>query len=190
MSIVAIYSQWEGTGTMIKALISGASLCVLVMAQGTPTQQQSADPWSTLRFLLGTWEARTQGGSAGAAAAGTYTFQLELKSHVLARHSSGAGCKGPADFDCEHGDLLYLYQDAAGQPLKAIYFDNEGHVIHYDVTTPAPNTAVLVSPASPNGPQFRLIYELKGPAMVGKFQLRIPGKSEFRSYLEWAGEKK
>jgi hypothetical protein len=45
----------------------------------------------------------------------------ELRNHVLARHSASAGCKGPADFDCEHGDLLYLYQDAAGQPPKAIY---------------------------------------------------------------------
>jgi hypothetical protein len=175
---------------MIKALIAGASLCVIVMAQGTPNQEQPTDPWSTLRFLLGTWEAKTQSGSAGAAASGTYTFQVELRNHILARHSSSAGCKGPSDFDCEHGDLLYVYPESAGQPLKAIYFDNEGHVIHYDVTTPAPGTAVLVSAASPNGPQFRLIYELKGPVMLGKFQMRMPGQSEFRSYLEWSGREK
>lgn len=175
---------------MIKALMAGASLCVIVMAQGTPNQEQPADPWSTLRFLLGTWEARTQGGSAGAAVAGTYTFQLEFRNHVLARHSSSAGCKGPADFDCEHGDLLYVYQESAGKPLKAIYFDNEGHVIHYEVTTPAPNTAVLVSAASPIGPQFRLTYELKGSVMAGKFQIRMPGQSGFQSYLEWSGGRK
>jgi hypothetical protein len=172
---------------MIKGAIAGAWFCAFVMAHGISAQSQPGDPWQALRFLLGTWEAKTQGGSAGAAAAGTYTFRLELKDHVLARHSASAGCKGPADFDCEHGDLLYLYQDTAGEPLKAIYFDNEGHVIHYDVTTPAPNTALLVSAAAPSGPQYRLIYELKGSIMSGKFQLRPPGQSEFRSYLEWSG---
>jgi hypothetical protein len=175
---------------MTKGLVAAALFGGIVLVPGTSAQSAAGDPWQSLRFLLGTWEAKTQGGSAGAAASGTYTFQLELRNHILARHSSSAGCKGPADFDCEHGDLLYLYQDAAGQPLKAIYFDNEGHVIHYEVTTPAPNTAVLVSAASPNGLQFRLIYELKGSVMAGKFQLRMPGQSEFRSYLEWTGEKK
>ncbi len=67
-------------------------------------------------------------------------------------------CKGPAGFDCEHGDFLYVYQDAPGQPYKAIYFDNEGHVIHYDVSTPTPTTAIFLSDASKPGPQFRLIY--------------------------------
>jgi hypothetical protein len=174
---------------MLKAVIAAAGLCGIVMAQRS-TQTQPADPWKALRFLLGTWEAKTQGGSAGAAASGTYTFRLDLKDHVLARHSLNAECKGPADFDCEHGDLLYLYPDTAGQPLKAIYFDNEGHVIHYDVTTPAPNTAILVSAASSNGPQFRLMYELKGQGMLGKFQMRMPGQNDFRSYLEWSGGRK
>jgi hypothetical protein len=27
-------------------------------------------------------------------------------------------------------------QEAAGSALKADYFDNEGHIIHYDVSTP------------------------------------------------------
>lgn len=148
------------------------------------------DNWKPLQFLMGTWEAKTQGGSAGAVGSGMYTFQLELRGHILARHSTNTGCKGPADFDCEHGDLLYVYREAPGTPLKAIYFDNEGHVIHYDVTAREANTAVFVSPASQPGPQFRLIYELKERTMQGRFQLRVPGQSEFKSYLEWSGEKK
>jgi hypothetical protein len=150
----------------------------------------SGKPWKALGFLEGTWEAKTQGGAAGATAAGTYTFVMELGSHILARHSHNAGCKGPADFDCEHSDLLYVYQDAAGQALKAIYFDNEGHVIHYDVSTPTPTSAVFVSDPSQPGPQFRLIYELKDAVMSGKFQTLMPGQTEWKSYLEWSGAKK
>jgi hypothetical protein len=109
---------------------------------GSLPAQSAANPWKPFEFLIGTRESKTSGGSAGAASSGTYTFQAELKDHVLARHSSNSGCKGPADFDCLRGDLLYVYQEAAGQSYKAIYFDNEGHVIHCEVFIPAPATVV------------------------------------------------
>ncbi len=149
-----------------------------------------ADRWQALAFLQGTWEAKATG-NAGIAATGTYTFRTELGNHILARHStsSAAECKGPADFDCDHSDLLYVYQDGTDQPLKAIYFDNEGQVIHYVVSTPDARTAVFLSDSSQPGPQFRLVYELKGAVMWGRFQIRAPGQSEWKSYLEWSGSK-
>jgi hypothetical protein len=39
-----------------------------------------------------------------------------------------------------------------------MYFDNEGHVIHYNVSTPDATTVVFLSDASGAGPQFRLMY--------------------------------
>src|SRR5262245_5308594 len=96
----------------------------ILCAQNAPTSEIPADEWKPLQFLIGTWDAKTQGGSAGAVGSGAYAFRLELRGHILARHSTSAGCKGPADFDCEHGDLLYIYRQAPGTPLKAIYFDN------------------------------------------------------------------
>jgi hypothetical protein len=86
--------------------------------------------------------------------------------------------------------VLYVYQDAENEPLKAIYFDNEGHVIHYAVSTPNSSTAMFVSDASPSGPQFRLVYELKDSVMWGKFQMRMPGETGWKSYLEWSGAKR
>jgi hypothetical protein len=85
---------------------------------------------------------------------------------------------------------LYVYVEAPGQPLKAIYFDSEGHVIHYDISTPAPATAVFLSDGSVPGPQFRVVYTLKESIMSGKFQMRMPGQAEWHSYLEWSGVKK
>ena len=144
--------------------------------------------WDALHFLEGNWEARTQGGVANARGSGSYTFKPELKHHVLARRSaSHEDCKGPADFDCGHHDLLYVYEDPVDGSLKAIYFDDEGHVIHYDVTTPEPSTAILVSTPSRTAPQFQLIYQLKGGVMSGRFQIRMPGQSDWRPYLEWSG---
>jgi len=165
-------------------------LILVLSANAQNTPSAGIDRWKPLAFLEGTWEAKASS-SAGASATGTYTFRTELGDHILARHStSSAGCKGPATFDCEHGDLLYVYQDAPGQPLKAIYFDNEGHVIHYDVSTPSASSVVFLSDGSRPGPQFRLVYELKDAVMSGKFQMKMPGQEEWKSYLEWSGPKR
>ncbi len=165
------------------------ALFVLVdLSSNNIAQADQNNPWLALNFLQGTWEANAEGGSAGAQSSGLYAFEYELKQHVLSRVSkSPVSCKGPATFDCEHSDLLYIYQDAEGQPLKAIYFDNEGHVIHYNVSTPDATTVVFLSDASSNGPQFRLTYQRKDLTMYGKFQMRMPGQEEWKSYLEWSG---
>jgi hypothetical protein len=152
-----------------------------------------ADPWKAVAFLEGTWfTSTTTEGSSHGHVTGTYTFRRELANHVLVRHTIDIeSCKGPASFDCDHGDLLYIYQDTPGQPLRAIYFDNEGHVIHYDVSTPDSTTAIFLSDRSQPGPQYRLIYELKGATMSGKFQMHMPGQqSDWKSYLEWTGERR
>jgi len=173
---------------MIARILPLLLVALPVTAQSMPSSP--TDPWKALSFLQGTWEAKATGGQ-GISAVGTYTFRSELRDHILARHStSDAGCQGPASFDCDHGDLLYVYQDAPGQSLKAIYFDNEGHVIHYNVSTPDATTAIFLSDGSQPGPQFRLMYELKGAAMSGKFQMRMPGQTEWKSYLEWSGAKR
>jgi len=147
----------------------------------------ATDVLQPLRFLVGSWDAKTEGGSAQAQGAGEYSFQLELQGHVLARHSSYADCQGPAAFNCQHGDLLYVYPDTRAGFFKAIYFDNEGHVIHYDVTSPSPGVALFLSEPTASGPQFRLRYELKDGTMTGRFELRMPGQADFSPYLQWSG---
>ncbi len=119
-----------------------------LLSLGAQTSPQPADSWQPVKFLQGTWQAKTGDGSA-AKVTGTYTFAKELKGHVLARHSTVTGCTGPEAFDCEHGDLLYIFEDSPGQPLKAIYLDNEGHVIHYALSTPDARTAIFLSEPTP-----------------------------------------
>jgi hypothetical protein len=161
-----------------------------------PTPAQTAaltpakpDPWAAVRFLLGSWEGKTTGGMAQAQAPGGYAFRLELRDHVMARHSRSSGCKSPDEFDCLHGDLLYIYPAGSGQGLEAMYFDNEGHVIHYALTTPKTDSVVMLSDPAPAGPQFRLSYDLVAGVMTGEFQVKMPGQADFTSYLEWSGKK-
>ena len=119
-----------------------------------------ADPFQSVRFLVGTWNAT----AAGSGDIGSYTFEPDLKDHVIVRHSTNG----------EHGDLLYIYSETPETPLKAIYFDSEGHVIHYVVTNPSPTTVVFVSD------MYRLTYELKSGTMSGRFQVKPPGQGDFR----------
>jgi len=154
-------------------------------AQAQPKADEAAQ-WKPLAFLLGTWEAKTDAGGK-VNSIGTYTFKPELNGTVLARHSSADSCKGPADFDCDHHDLLYLFHE--GDAIRAVYFDNEGHVLHYTVSTPKPTTVVFDTEPGP-GPRFRLTYELAGGRMQGKFQMSPPGSAEYHSYLEWSGGKR
>ena len=175
----------------LDTFVAVGALFALALVGNYRALSASVDPWKALAFLEGTWEAHSQAGSAGAQSDGRYTFKPELKHHVLVRGSEAyAACKGPATFDCKHNDLLYVYQEAENEPLRAIYFDNEGHVIHYNVSTPGPNTAIFTSEASQSGPQFQLVYERKGAVMSGKFQMRMPGQAEWKSYLEWSGAKR
>jgi hypothetical protein len=175
---------------IVSVLLLALSFSAALLAQASPAP--APDPFKDLTFLEQNWEANTNG-FGGVKSIGNYTFRRELDGHILARRATTAiACKGPQDFDCGHGDMLYVFQDAPGQPLKAIYFDNEGHVIHYTVTTPAPQSVVFLSEPGP-GPQFRLSYEVKqgtevkGPLLVGKFQMRMPGQTDWKSYLEWSG---
>jgi hypothetical protein len=169
-------------------VVVAAAFLAFHPARNVAALSAPSDPWMALSFLEGTWEANTLGGSAAAQGSGTYTFKPDLKHQVLVRTSDGAAnCKGPADFDCEHSDVLYVYRDAADRPLQAIYFDNEGHVIHYSISTPDSTTAIFVSEESSPGPQYRLVYQLKDAVMSGKFQIRMPGQTTWKSYLEWRG---
>jgi hypothetical protein len=158
-------------------------------AQTPAKSPAKADSWAGIRFLLGSWEAKTTGGVAQAQVSASYSFRLELRDHVLARHSRSGSCSAPDDFDCQHSDLLYVYPASTGAALEAIYFDNEGHIIHYAVSTPKPGTVVFLSDPAQPGPQYRLSYTFLAGVMSGQFEMKMPSQTEFTSYLEWNGKR-
>jgi hypothetical protein len=41
-----------------------------------------------------------------------------------------------------------------------------------------------------NQERWSASWQLKGSTMYGKFQMRMLGQAEFKSYLEWSGMKK
>ena len=184
-----IRSGDERTGAMrwmLRVLLMLVAMSPMIQAgaqSAAPTADPKPDPFKALGFLEGSWEAKTNG-AGGVNVIGTYAFQKELGGHVMARVAiSQAGCSGPKEFDCEHGDLLYVFPEVAG--LKAIYKDNEGHVIHYGVTEPTPTSVEFLSEGP--GPVFRLTYELKDSVMAGRFEMKMPGGTDWKPYLTWSG---
>jgi len=172
----------RGTSTRQRARAT-LFACLTACAAPALAQSPSPDPLAALDFLEGSWASKSSG---AAVVTGHYAFRRELDRHILGRHAAVSSCKGPDDFDCEHGDLFYVFQDAPGQALKAIYFDNEGHVLHYGVTLPTPDSVEFLSEPGP-GPRFRLVYVRQGDELSGKFQMQAPGQSTWKSYLEWSG---
>ena len=68
-----------------------------------------------------------------------------------------------------------------------MYFDNEGHVIHYGVTIDsAGKTAVFLSQPENGLPRYRLTYAAKAADSVTiKFEVAPPEKPElFKTFLE------
>ena len=88
-----------------------------------------------------------------------------------------------------HDDLMIIYRDSEKGSFRAIFFDNEGHVIHYAIqASPDENSFQFLSDASPNSPRFRLTYSKSGPKVLDiKFELAPPGKPD--SFSQFIGGK-
>lgn len=153
-------------------------------AEIVPTSEPSAlgEEWAPFSFLVGEWEGGGEG--APGASEGQFSFRADLQGRVLIRRNETAT---PAGL---HEDLLVVYPVSEGV-FRAIYFDSEGHVINYGVsTTSSPPGAVFLSDGSTGAPQFRLSYRLNadGTLSIG-FEMAPPGSSEFSMYLEGAARR-
>jgi len=161
-------------------------LCGIVLCAASFAQQSAPKPsdrWEALRFLVGDWVGKGDG--APGAATGAYSFHEELNGQILVRRSY-------ADYSAQgggrHEDLLIVYAGTPTEPLHAIYFDSEGHVIHYNVAI-KPDTAIFESDASQPGPRYRLSYTRAADVVSGKFEIAPPG-GEFKAYLTWSSVRK
>lgn len=84
--------------------------------------------------------------------------------------------------------------DEPGQTeLRAIYFDNEGHTIHYTVEPSANGNSVqFVSDAVASQPSYRLTYSKAGDDGVAiRFEIAPPGAAgKFSTYIEAKARRK
>lgn len=144
-----------------------------------------ADPFLSVRFLVGEWKGEGDGKPGQSTGLAAFRFELEGKTLVRRSHADYPAANGrPAS---HHEDVMTLFQE--GGQLKALYLDNEGHVIRYLVAT-VPSGVAFTSEPGP-GPRFRLTYLRAAEDRVTlRFEIAPPGKPEaFATYLEAATRK-
>ena len=158
-----------------------------------PAQAQaaaSADPWARLNFLVGEWQGVGSGAPGEAAGGSTFAFGLDKKILVRknwAKYPPKSGEKT----GLSHEDLMIIYPGADGAAFRAIYFDNEGHVIAYAVWFPQKaNAAVFDTEPGPPGPRYRLTYELDAAGVLETVFLIAPPGQEFKAYVRGSLKKK
>jgi hypothetical protein len=140
--------------------------------------------WEPWKFLLGEWEGDNTGDPGQGT--GSFIFSFDLDENVLVRRSHTVFPATPERDGYTHDDLIIIYTEYTGEK-RAIYFDNEQHVIHY-ATRVAPDgrTITLESDPIPSLPQFRFSYLKTGrDSVLARFEMTPPGKpGAFFTYLE------
>ena len=88
---------------------------------------------------------------------------------------------------------LIVYREPGAVKLRAIYFDSEGHVIHYAVDPSADGNAVqFLSDPSTSYPRYRLTYTKTGADKVAiQFDISVPAKPDsFTTYIQATAHRK
>ena len=147
------------------------------------SQQKDWDKWD---WLLGKWQG--EGSGQPGQGDGAFTFAFELDRNIIVRKSSTEFPATDSKPKFVHDDILIVYMDYSGNPSKAIYFDNEGHVIYYTVSY-LDKSIIFLSDAIPNAPFFRLSYTALDEKTVNiKFEMSQDGEI-FMTYIEGKSRK-
>jgi hypothetical protein len=165
------------------------SLVIMTFVLFAAAQQGAPLPdWKAFQFLVGDWVG--EGSGSPGQGAGGFTFALELQGRVLVRHNRTEFPAGPDRPAFIHDDLLVVYQEKDG--IKADYWDNEGHVIHYLVELTAEGLITFISEKQPGAPRLRLSYQRLGEARVDiLFEMSTPDKpDDFKVYLHGKARRK
>lgn len=159
-------------------LYLGCALAAQTPQQKTPVP----DPWAPWAFLLGEWKG--EGSGAPGEGGGAFTLLPELERKVLVRRNTSDYPAANGRPAVHHEDLMVI--SAEGGATRATYWDNEGHVIRYNVAIKASGVLEMTSEPQPASPRFRLTYTSTGPEAVSiRFELSPPGKDEaWKTYVE------
>jgi hypothetical protein len=185
-------SEYSNSLTTRKSTLRRIFLVVLVsVASGRLSAQQSPSTvnWNAFKVLMGEWVG--EGTGSPGEGTGGFTFSFDLQNTILVRknYANYPATKDHPAFT--HDDLMIVYQD--GGKTRAIYFDNEQHVINYSVAVSSDsNSIVFASDAVPAMPRFRLTNTKAGTDKIAiTLDIAPPGKPEsFARYIEAVARRK
>lgn len=161
-----------------------ATLTFLAIASSSFAQQKPN--WEKWNWLIGQWQGEGSGqpGQGG----GIFNFYYDLDKNIVTRKSHSEYPATPNKPKIVHDDLMIVYLDMAGNPSKAIYFDNEGHTINYTLSY-TDKTIAFLSEKTSVATVFRLTYTLLDDKTINtKFEFSQDGQ-QFKTYIEGKSKK-
>jgi hypothetical protein len=137
-------------------MVSSALLVLSVAVPqdvGHAPQLETASVWRPLTFLLGEWV----GAGAPGQGSGAFSFEWDPRRKVLIRRNRADYPMTKDRPAFSHEDLMIIYPDSSTKRLRAIYFDNESHVINYAIHVIGDQKSIeFLSDRAPLSPAFRL----------------------------------
>lgn len=160
---------------------------LLILLAAAASFAQSPPNWARWQFLIGDWIG--EGSGQPGQGTGGFSLKPDLEGRVLVR-TNWADYPATKDRPAySHHDLMVVYP--GGSAARAVYFDNEGHVIHYTAEI-GEDRITFISGAEPKSPRFRLTYTKVAEGKVGiHFEIAPPGKPEaFAPYIDATARRK
>jgi hypothetical protein len=169
----------------------GLSLLAILAVSAAAAEPQAGDAWEPYRFLVGEWAGEGEGDPGKGS--GRFTFAWDLQDKILVRRNQKTFPPAQGRPASTHEDIMMIYRGEDGGSTRAIYFDSEGHVIHYVASVSSDKkTVTFVSDASAKVPRFRLSYtKTADDSLEIKFEIAATGKPEaFQTYLDGRAKRK
>ena len=158
-------------------------LALILLSAGLSAAQTAG--WGALEFLVGDWTGEGSGGPGQGS--GSFSFKPDLEGNILVRKNRAEYPATKERAASVHEDLMIIYRDdTPARYARAIYFDNEGHTITYEVRNAPEGDIVLESAPEPSAPRYRLTYmRVASDRVKIKFEIAPPAHpEEFSTYIE------
>ena len=146
---------------------------------------QQANIWDKLDFLIGEWYG--EGSGIPGEGTGTFTFSYDLDKKIMIRRSHSDYLANDFKRRTLIDDLMIIYTNN-NTPVKAAYFDSEGHSINYSITY-AGDSIIFTSDSTSQAPVFRLTYSrIDDKKIKTSFEMSRDGVN-FITYVEGISRK-
>lgn len=176
-----IRSPWYVLAAIVAIVATQSGIASGQGAAASPPAPAFGPQW---KVLIGDWSG--DGGGQPGNATGRTSYRFEVGERAILRRNRAEVAASTGRPASVHEDLLVIYPGSKPGEARALYLDNEDHVIHYSATWSTDGKALtFVSDVSPSAPRFRMTYTIQSRDQhVLDFDMAPPGSPDgFKLYV-------